>query len=75
MKLREYLFRNRITQGQMGEMTGRKRSHISQISNEKNIPSMKTAVAIEAATNGEVKWQDIYEPFAEIERQKLKGVE
>lgn len=54
MDLREYLFRNRMSQGEFAEKIGTTRRYVSAISTGYYRPGPRLAKDIEAATEGQV---------------------
>ena len=59
MNLREYLFLKRMSVTEFSKMVDHSRNYISQIINGKHVPSKKLARAIERATDGEVKADEL----------------
>jgi DNA-binding transcriptional regulator YdaS (Cro superfamily) len=61
MDLSEYLFKNRKTTNiqKLADQLKYSRTHLSQIVNGHSKPSRRLAEAIEKATNGEVKAEDL----------------
>lgn len=59
MRLKLYLVKNRLTIKEFCEMIGYSRNQISGIANGTLKPSLRLAMVIEKATNGEVKVEDL----------------
>ncbi len=59
MELREWLFRNRIKITVFSKGLGYTREYISNICNDKSLPSVYLARKISAATNGEVSMVEL----------------
>lgn len=59
MKLREYLFVNRISVKEFSKSVDYSRTHLSGVVNGKLKPSKKLARAIEKATQGEVSIEEL----------------
>lgn len=59
MDLREYLFRKKIGIQQFADELEYSRTHLSLIVHGKSKPSVRLAKAIEKATNGEVKAEEL----------------
>lgn len=59
MKLREYLFFNRISVTEFSKKVGCSRNHISGIINGRYVPGKFLASAIEHSTNGEVTAEEL----------------
>ena len=59
MKLRTYLFNKRISVTKFSKVLGCSRIHLSEIINERRVPSLMLATSIERETQGEVKVEDL----------------
>lgn len=59
MNLREYLFHNRLSVKKFSEILDSSRNYISQVVNERVVPSKKLARNIEKATNGQVTSKEL----------------
>lgn len=60
MDLREYLFRKKMNLSDFAKKVNYSRQHISGVMHGKIKAGRKLAEAIEEATNGEVKTEDLY---------------
>ncbi len=59
MDLREYLFRNNLQLTEFARIVNYSRQHVSGVMHGTIRPGRKLAEAIEKATNGEVKAEDL----------------
>jgi transcriptional regulator with XRE-family HTH domain len=59
MKLKDYLYHNRISIQDFADRLEYSRTHLSQIVNGQSFPSKRLAKAIEQATAGKVKAEDL----------------
>lgn len=66
MDLRTYLFQKRISVTKFSKTLGCSRIHLSEIVNERRIPSIMLARYIELVTNGEVKAEDLLKKITDI---------
>lgn len=76
MKLRVYLFEKRISVTAFSKTLGCSRIHLSEIVNERRIPSLLLAKSIERATEGEVKVSEQMKgkekwPFQKSQKEKF----
>lgn len=59
MKLKEYLEKERYSEGEASRAIGKSRTYITQVLRGKIFPSRKTAEAIQKFTRGQVKADDL----------------
>jgi DNA-binding transcriptional regulator YdaS (Cro superfamily) len=59
MKLEKYLTKNKTKLTEFSKLSKIKISYLSQIKNRQKAPSLKVAIMIEKATNGQVTFKDL----------------
>lgn len=62
MELKDFLYKNKISQADFSRKIGVTQARISQIVNRKKNPSSHLMKTIEEATNGEVTMQELFNP-------------
>jgi len=62
MELKDFLFKNKISQADFSRKIGVTQARVSQIVNKKRNPSSHLMKIIEEVTNGEVTMQELFNP-------------
>lgn len=66
MLLKDYLYKNNLTNREFGKRLKVGENHVTSIKNGRHTPSIKLAMEIIKITNGEVTPEDLYPELFEV---------